>query len=128
MPAIVFECLVPASDVDDLGRAFSIRLAHLEEQGKISGSDVVVTEAPLDEQLLEQWTREHPDEPVGDRVMRRYSLELEGVDGSLNALAMDLSRLLTPAAKLPDDPVLREFDDMLEEIARYPWTVAVRPA
>ena len=127
MPAIIFECLVPPADSDDLARAFAARLGQLEAEGKISNADVIVSDAPADDQLLEQWERENPDEPVGDRTMRRYTLDLAGLEGSLNALTMDLSRLLTPAAKLPDDPVLREFDDMLEEVARSPWSVAVRP-
>ncbi len=127
MPAIVFDCLVPPADSDDLARAFSARLGQLESEGKISNADVIVSDAPVDEQLIEQWERENPDEPVGDRVMRRYTLDLAGLQGSLNALTMDLSRLLTPAAPLPDDPVLRQFDDMLENVARYPWMVAVRP-
>ncbi|MFC3849612.1 hypothetical protein ACFORJ_05485 [Corynebacterium hansenii] len=127
MSAIVFDCLVPPADADDLARAFAARLGQLESEGKISNSDVIVSDAPADEQLLEQWERENPDVPLGDREMRRYTLDIAGLQGSLNSLTMDLSRLLTPAAQLPDDPVLREFDDMLEEVARYPWSVAVRP-
>lgn len=127
MPAIVFDCLVKPEETDDLARAFTARLGHLEAEGRITGYDVAVGDAPTDEQLLEQWERENPGEPLGDRAMRRYTLDLTGVAGSLNSLTMDLSRLLTPAAELPDDPVLREFDDMLEEIAVYPWSVAVRP-
>lgn len=127
MPAIVFDCLVLPEETDGLARAFIARLARAEAEGRITGHTVAVSDAPTDDQLLEQWERENPGEPVGERTMRRYSLEVDGVAGSLNSLTMDLSRLLTPAAELPDDPVLRQFDDMLESIAVYPWSVAVRP-
>ena len=67
MPAIIFECLVPPADSDDLARAFAARLGQLEAEGKISNADVIVSDAPADDQLLEQWERENPDEPVGAR-------------------------------------------------------------
>lgn len=127
MPAIVFDCLVPPADADDLTRAFSARLDMFRDRGRIAGADVAVSEAPADDQLVEQWERENPDVPVGDREMRRYTLDVDGLQGSLNALAIDMSKLLTPEVKLPDDPVLREFDELLEEAARYPWKVVVRP-
>ena len=118
MPAIVFDCLVLPEETDGLAPRSAPDSPAWRRRGVTSHS-VNVSDAPTDDQLLEQWERENPGEPVGERTMRRYSLELDGVAGSLNSLTMDLSRLLTPAAELPDDPVLRQFDDMLESIAIY---------
>src|SRR5699024_4174503 len=84
MPAIVFDCLVLPEETDGLARAFSARLARVEAEGRITSHSVNVSDAPTDDQLLEQWERENPGEPVGERTMRRYSLELDGVAGSLN--------------------------------------------
>ena len=51
-------------------------------------------------------------------------MEAEGAD-SVNRLAMGLSRILTPKANLPRDPVALEDQDRFETPSIYPWTVEV---
>lgn len=57
-------------------------------------------------------------------ALQRYDIEVEGAR-SLNSLAMGLSRILTPRAQLPSDPVALEQQDQFETPALYPWTVEV---
>lgn len=127
MSAIYFDCLVLPSDVDSLANAFTAQLQEFEKAGRISGVTVSHQPAPVEKQLVEQWEEQNPDEPLGERAVERYELEFTKESGSLNALAMDLSKLLTPEAELPADPVLREFEELFEEVATYPWMVRIRP-
>ena len=62
--------------------------------------------------------------PGGMEMMDRFAIQAEGAS-SYNALAMGLSRILTPKADLPRDPVLLQQQDRFEEAAIYPWTVEV---
>ena len=64
---------------------------------------------------------------LADAAVHRYSIVVEGAVSSYNQLAMGLSRVLTPAATLPNDPlaeISREAD--FEMPATYPWTVEIR--
>ena len=56
--------------------------------------------------------------------MHRYLISAEGVD-SYNRLAMGLSRILTPKADLPRDPVALEQQDRFEVPALFPWMVTI---
>lgn len=58
--------------------------------------------------------------------MRRYDVEIVDAQGSLNELAMGLSRLLTPQANLPADPLALLDENRFELPASYPWWVEVR--
>lgn len=127
MSTIIFDCLVPPAESKDLAEAFKASLAEFEKQGRISDVAVSVAATDVEQQLVEQWETEHPDEFIDDRSGFRYTLSFEKLRGSLNELAMDLSELLTPATDLPPDYVLREFDELLQGVATYPWTVNVRP-
>lgn len=127
MSTIIFDCLVPPAESEDLAEAFKASLAEFEKQGRISDVTVSVAATDVEQQLVEQWETEHPDEFIDDRSGFRYTLSFEKLRGSLNELAMDLSELLTPATDLPPDYVLREFDELLQGVATYPWTVNVRP-
>lgn len=127
MSTIIFDCLVPPAESEDLAEAFKASLAEFEKQGRISDVAVSVAATDVEQQLVEQWETEHPDEFIDDRSGFRYTLSFEKLRGSLNELAMDLSELLTPATDLPPDYVLREFDELLQGVATYPWTVNVRP-
>lgn len=125
MSKIVFHCLVKPTESEALAEAFRTKLSEFDRAGRVSDVDVSVASADTDAQLVEQWERENPKEPLGERKVFRYLLSFDQHGGSLNELAMDLSELLTPRAELPPDPVLREFDEMLESVATYPWNVAV---
>lgn len=125
MSRIVFNCLVDPAASEPLAQAFRDRLNEFAEAGRVSDAVVTVAPAETDAQLVQQWQREHPAEPLGTREVHRYDLSFELLAGSLNELAMDLSELLTPRAELPPDPVLRQFDQTLESTARFPWNVAV---
>lgn len=127
MSTIIFDCLVPPAESEDLAEAFKASLAEFEKQGRISDVAVSVAATDVEQQLVEQWETEHPDEFIDDRSGFRYTLSFEKLRVSLNELAMDLSELLTPATDLPPDYVLREFDELLQGVATYPWTVNVRP-
>lgn len=125
MSRIVFNCLVKPEEAESLAEAFRARLEGFAGAGRVSDVDVALAPAEADEQLVEQWERENPEESLGDRKVFRYVLSFELLGESLNELAMDLSELLTPRAELPPDPVLRQFEEMLESVATYPWNVAV---
>jgi len=125
MSKIVFHCLVKPTESEALAEAFRTKLSEFDRAGRVSDVAVSVASADTDAQLVEQWERENPKEPLGERKVFRYLLSFDQQGGSLNELAMDLSELLTPRAELPPDPVLREFDELLESVATYPWNVAV---
>lgn len=127
MTAIVFDCLVPADGADALAAAFRARLDQLIAGGTLVDADVAVSDAGDDRQLAEQFERQHPDEEVAGRVVKRYRIAVEGVTGSLNSLAMNLAKLLTPEVVLPPDPAYRDVADMVEETATFPWSVTVEP-
>lgn len=125
MSTIVFNCLVKPEEAGKLAEAFSAKLSEFARAGRVEDVQVQLEEGLADEQLVSQWAQENPDESLEDRQVFKYVLRLQPLGGSLNELAMDLSELLTPRADLPPDPVLREFDEMLETVATYPWNVAV---
>ncbi|APT90885.1 hypothetical protein CSPHI_07330 [Corynebacterium sphenisci DSM 44792] len=127
MTAITFNVLVLPDEVEQLTDAFRARLDELIAEGRLGSATIDVDSAPEDPQLREQFERQHPGHGVGERVERRWILGLEGVVGSLNATAMNLSKLLTPEAELPPDPVYRQFDDLLEAVSEYPWFLAIEP-
>ena len=56
--------------------------------------------------------------------MQRYLISAEGAS-SMNQLAMGLSRVLTPKAELPNDPVALERQMDFELPAVYPWAAEV---
>lgn len=128
MTTIHFNCLVLPAEAPQLTDAFRTRIDGLIAEGKLADATIDVTAAEQDPQLIEQWERQNPDSTVGDREMRRYSIEVNGVTGSVNGLTMTLSKLLTPDADLPPDPVYRQFDDLLEAVARFPWHVEIQPS
>lgn len=128
MTKIHFNCLVLPEEAPQLADAFRARIDGLIAEGKLSGAEIDVNAANEDPQLMEQWERQNPDSSVEGREMRRYSIDVNGVTGSVNGLAMSLSKLLTPDADLPPDPVYRQFDDLLEAVAHYPWHLEIQPS
>ena len=78
----------------------------------------------LDQRLAQLQPALGRGEDPAEAEVFRYSITPEGAD-SLNRLAMGLSRILTPKADLPRDPVLLEDQDRFESPSIYPWTVEV---
>ncbi len=125
MSKIIFHCLVKPAEAEDLAAAFRRALSAFAQRGRVSEPEVSFGSGAADEQLVSQWELENPEQELADRAVFRYELSFATYSGSLNELAMDLSELLTPRADLPPDAVLREFDELLQNAATYPWNVAV---
>lgn len=129
MPAIQFDVLVPDdSAAREVGEAFTRAVEILVRRGKlIDGSVRHVPEPPLHGDTLDQlrsaYLEERGEEP-GDATVHRYVIEADGAS-SMNSLAMGLSRVLTPKADLPRDPVALERQMDFELPAVYPWAVEV---
>ena len=126
MTSIVFDCLILPEESEMLADAFRARLQSLGQPADVTESDSPEAGGDRFEQLLGQWEEEHPKVPIGGRVLRRYVINADGISGSVNGLAMTLSKLLTPDVKLPDAPELREFDELLQGAANYPWYVEIK--
>lgn len=133
MATVVFDCLVPRTESDGLTQRFTYTLSRLVEAGKLGDGEVVaVEESPALEQGVEETLRatyceEHDGQDSEDAAVYRFNLRIEQPAGSVNGLVMFLSRLLTPAADLPRDPVALENERSFEVPARYPWTVQIAP-
>ncbi|MCK7641732.1 hypothetical protein JIM95_002175 [Corynebacterium sp. CCM 8835] len=130
MPTIVFDCLVPDTDVEGLSERFSRATDELVEAGEIEAASVVFDPSPrvgpdLEAELRRIYRVEHADLDMADASVCRYRIQLNGVRGSVNQLAMTLSRILTPPAVLPRDRVLLEQEALYERPATYPWSVRV---
>lgn len=121
MPAIVFDCLVPAEHFDALTRLFQ---ALAERVSEVEGADLKVTatsDVTLDPQVEQQLRELAPGEPT------RFTIDIaEGVK-SLNQTAMLFSRLLTPQTDLPAEPVALHNEQAFEVDAYFPWTVTIQP-
>ena len=74
-------------------------------------------------QLRRVYEDERGEDPAGAQVTR-YVITAAGAS-SMNQLAMGLSRVLTPKATLPRDPVALERQMDFELPAVYPWVVEV---
>lgn len=131
MPTIQFDVLVPdiaaARAVED---AFVRAVDILVRRGALSRGEVRHEENPqlndgTDAQLRHAYQEERGEDPdeIGATV-HRYLIDSEGAS-SINQLAMGLSRVLTPKADLPKDPVALERQDDFELPAVYPWAVEV---
>ena len=79
----------------------------------------------VEEALRQSYRDEHEDLELENASVRRYSIAVDGVEGSINQLTMALSRLLTPEAVLPKDHVLLEDEKAHEQPAIFPWTVEI---
>lgn len=129
MPTIQFDVLVPddaaGKQVED---AFASAVEILVRHERLTSGEVtrdVVPEVREDTlaQLRQAFEAERGEEP-GDAIVQRYLITAEGAS-SMNQLAMGLSRVLTPKAELPKDPVALERQLDFELPAVYPWAVEV---
>lgn len=130
MPVIQFDVLAPPAAAADIGAAFQRALDILVRHGKLVSGDVredgvVEVDASVAAQLTSIYEHDRGTDPATDgAAVHRYVIDADGVD-SYNRLAMGLSRILTPKASLPHDPVLLEQQEQYELPSIYPWIVAV---
>ncbi|WP_018024717.1 hypothetical protein [Corynebacterium ulceribovis] len=125
MTSIVFDCLILPEESEILADALRARLVSLGQPADVVESDSPAADGPVFEELLGQWEREHPKVPIGGRVLRRYTINADSIHGSVNALSMELAKLLTPDVELPNEPMLREFDEFLQGASNYPWYLEI---
>ena len=130
MPRIQFDVLVPPAHAGKLAEAFQRALDILVHRGKLSAASLEAQGPVLiDANVLAELTQTYEDDrgytadEEGAEV-HRFLIDAEGVD-SYNRLAMGLSRILTPKADLPRDPVALEQQDRFELPALFPWTVTI---
>lgn len=130
MPKIQFDVLVPPAHAGKLAEAFQRALDILVHRGKLSAASLEAQGPVLiDANVLAELTQTYEDDrgytadEEGAEV-HRFLIDAEGVD-SYNRLAMGLSRILTPKAELPRDPVALEQQDRFEVPALFPWTVTI---
>lgn len=127
MSVIRFDVLVPPAAAGEVKAAFQRALDILVRRGMLASGTVGMEQVRIDDsvrtQLAETYERDRGEDP-GDAPVHRYRIEVEGAQ-SLNSLAMGLSRILTPKAELPRDPVMLEDQDRFEAPSIYPWTVEV---
>ena len=127
MSVIQFDVLVPPAAAGEVNDAFQRALDILVRREMLSSGTVGMQRVLIDDsvraQLAETYKRDRGESP-DDAEVHRYRIEVDGAD-SLNGLAMGLSRILTPKADLPRDPVMLEDQDRFEAPSIYPWTVEV---
>ena len=127
MSVIQFDVLVPPTQAPEVRDAFQRALDILVRREMLASGTVAMEQVRIDDathaQLAETYERDR-GEPADDAEVHRLRVEAEGAD-SVNRLAMGLSRILTPKADLPRDPVALEDQDRFETPSIYPWTVEV---
>lgn len=130
MPIIQFDVLVPDEQSEKVRGVFQTAVDKLVQAGRMTSANVeLVTNPKLPEGLADQLRQVYRDEHDGQDLefasVYRYPIAVEGLNGSINQLAMVLSRLLTPHAELPQDYVLLENEKDYELPAIFPWTLEI---
>lgn len=127
MSMIQFDVLVPPAAAGEVRDAFQRALDILVRRQMLASGTVAMQRVRIDDsvraELAETYERDR-GEPADGAETHRYRIDVEGAE-SLNSLAMGLSRILTPKAELPRDPVMLEDQDRFEAPSIYPWTVEV---
>lgn len=124
MPEIRFDVLIPDTRAPELADKFRAALHSLVAADMLTTAEVAHTEHPrIDDSILAQLREQY----TGDEepFMHRYAIDATGESVSYNQLAMALSRIITPEAELPADPVLLEQEENFEVPAYFPWTVEI---
>ncbi len=130
MPVIQFDVLLPVDRVTELRDVFHRAADKLVAAGRATAGSVTLEPQPelpdgVEDQLRSTYRDEHEGADLADATVARYLIEVEGLQGSVNRLAMAFSRFLTPAVDLPADPVRLENELVHEVPAIYPWAVEV---
>ena len=127
MSVIQFDVLVPPAAAGEVRDAFQRALDIRVRREMLASGTVAMQRVRIDDsvraELAETYERDR-GEPAEGAETHRYRIDVEGAE-SLNSLAMGLSRILTPKAELPRDPVMLEDQDRFEAPSIYPWTVEV---
>lgn len=131
MPTIQFDILIPDTPpqaATDVAAAFIRAVNILEKRGMLSNGHVdhiPGQQCPDDTvaQLCGVYRDERGEDPDA-ASMHRIIVTADDVR-SYNQLAMGLSRILTPKADLPRDPVALERETEFEQPSIYPWTVEI---
>lgn len=127
MSVIQFDVLIPPAAAGEVRDAFQRALDILVRREMLASGTVAMQRVRIDDsvraELAETYERDR-GEPADGAETHRYRIDVEGAE-SLNSLAMGLSRILTPKAELPRDPVMLEDQDRFEAPSIYPWTVEV---
>ena len=127
MSVIQFDVLVPPAAAGEVRDAFQRALDILVRREMLASGTVAMQRVRIEDsvraELAETYERDR-GEPADGAETHRYRIDVEGAE-SLNSLAMGLSRILTPKAELPRDPVMLEDPDRFEAPSIYPWTVEV---
>ncbi|SER39910.1 hypothetical protein [Corynebacterium cystitidis] len=131
MPSIQFDILIPdqpTSAAEELADAFRRAVQILEKHKMLTDGEVAHTPGQKCDDFtvnqLRNVYREERGEDPDHASMHRIIVTADNVR-SYNQLAMGLSRILTPPAKLPNDPVALERETDFELPSLYPWTVEI---
>lgn len=129
MPTIQFDVLVPQTNAQEVQDSFQSALDILVDREKLGSGSCTHESAPevsadVEEQLRQTYRDEHEERDLEDATVHRYNIEATGAS-SLNQLAMGLSRVLTPSARLVRDPAALQRETEFEVPAIYPWTVEI---
>ncbi|AIU33003.1 hypothetical protein VH13_03975 [Corynebacterium ulcerans] len=143
MPTIQFDCLIDSENAASMTKRVRKLNELLIRDGKIVSADVTHDPHPHVEPLLEdqlrQILREQRDRDIApeydeddvveasedDVTVQRFSIDVSGVGGSLNELAMTYSRLFTPPADLPRDTLALHDEQAFEQATPYPWSLEI---
>ena len=129
MATITFDVYMPAEKTRELRSAFLRTARDLPGVADTRVSVNILPDPELPAEVVDQLVAtyrptETADEKVEDQPgVTRFVISAPDFTGSVNQLAMRLSRILTPAVNLPPDRVLLENELDFEVPAIYPWIV-----
>lgn len=129
MATITFDVYMPAEKTRELRSAFLRTARDLPGVADTRVSVNILPDPELPAEVVDQLVAtyrpsETADEKDEDQPgVTRFVISAPDFTGSVNQLAMRLSRILTPAVNLPPDRVLLENELDFEVPAIYPWIV-----
>ena len=129
MATITFDVYLPVAEAKHLRAVFLEATRNMPGVVDTRCSVNMIPNPPLPgntkEILKKTMIADHPGTDCETCSVYRYIISTPDYRGSINQLAMRLSRVLTPAVNLPADRVLLENEAEFEVAARYPWMVQV---
>ncbi|APQ54434.1 Hypothetical protein CpMEX30_1406 [Corynebacterium pseudotuberculosis] len=141
MPTIQFDCLIDSENAACMTKRVRRLNELLIRDGKIISADVTHDPHPHIDPLLEDQLRqilreqrdcesergegESTETSEDDVNVQRFSIDVSGVSGSLNELAMTYSHVLPPLADLPRDALALQDEQAFEQTTPYPWSLEI---